>query len=1394
MRFSSWQAVVPGKNEPDTSTQGAKRQEAQSGVRGRHRRLGARLATVRVAPAFVATAIVATAVVAPGALRRAAAQEPPECLSPDPADWPAPARPYFMLVVDTSGSMTACTTPPTAYPNECDQTAPGYQLNSCGLVPNRINDAKCALQQTVLAFGGQVNFGLSTFGTFLSGCNAGACVSDCGTPDGGTCDFDIYGCTFNAFPGSVSSCGNTPGCLAGAGPAAPNFGEDLWLNGGNIVVPMQQDPWWLATPSVDNTADLLEWFDGDCTGDRELFAGGGTPISGALQSAAQYLRAGWNPAWSEDNYCPGLSYAFPTPLDVQDRACRSVNVILVTDGDDTCNGQAAAEAAATDLFSNGVTLGVKNWPVRTHVIQFAGGNAANTDAIANAGGTGSSIFATNETQLAVALANIVAGAVQPEVCNNGDDNCNGCTDEGYRHYCNQAQTCCAWTTAAQRDTCLANYEASIPGNPPSGDLSLLPCTTAAQQADPATWLCFDPGDICDEQDNNCQDGVDEGQTKCGSPLACPSAEVCDGQDNDCDGQTDEGNVCAGCVPSPEVCDGCDNDCDGIADNPPPGGFPTLACGLTTPANCVGSIACQAPQAVPTGTCAAGAGYGSCTNNPQPEVCDGVDNNCNGQADEGIASTACVPPSHPPGLDYGPNSVCQQGSTACVNGATQCLGGVGPQAGEICNGIDDDCDGQIDEGPVFGEGLSCGINNPPCSPGTTACVNGALVCQGGVSPQAEVCDGLDNDCDGSIDDAPLADAPLPGQTGCWNLPGTCCNQQGLSWCPPPGGACNGPGALSAPCTAGTLTCQGSLGWACVNDVPPVAEVCDGADNNCNGLVDDGTLPNVGGGCGTNVGACSPGTFACVNGALDCVGDVGPTPETCNNIDDDCDGTTDNGVPAMGPCTPPYDTNLYPGPRTNPPCQPGVLECDGMGNFVCNGGVGPTPEVCDGLDNDCDANIDENGAQPDGIDGSPNPFPPPTANIGDACNDTQGTCEPGTYSCLNGLFACLGGQGPVFETCDCEDNDCDGVSDESPEPGEPPICSPGKDCIKDSDFCQCAEPCGSGEFPCPTGQVCRTVQIQGSMGQTAQYCVVDFETQCGDCTTRTVNDGDGNAVCAPLGTDPANCNNTPECVCKGPAGCTEPCAGVDCSEGKVCSNFGPNPGTCVDDVCYLTGCAGCDQACSNGSCLPNPCASNTCAANEVCKPTADFTGFTCVGSCAEVTCAAGEACRDGACVPTCNPDCPAGEVCDESTQTCVTDQCPPDGCPNGAYCDPVTGVCGDYPCEGVVCPSGQTCQEGDCFEDASVGTGGSAGSGGSGGEAGNGGDRPTGPGVTATTGAGGDVPTGAFGLPTGGGGCACEVAGATPARSQDAPWRWASWLGLLGAGIVRRRRRRRAGGAR
>ncbi len=1289
----------------------------------------------------VLAGLASIAVAAPAA----AQAEDPLCLSPNPALWPAPSRPYFMIAFDTSGSMTSSVA----------------TNNSCGYPNNRLGHGRCAVKNTMQAFAGEARFGLASFARVMSNCGA-------------TC---FSGCTYANLPGnSGGNCGN--GCGPEPTPGATNSSSRA---GANILVPLAAD----SQPT--NATQILGYVDNNCTGSQELFADGCTPLNGILRDMYRYYSSSWTR--------PGGAVTYTSPLTSAasgERACRSVNVILVTDGGETCDVTADAVDAAADLFAGFTKDGI-NWKVRTFVIDFGNVGAA-ADQIAAAGGTTAAYTASDEVQLSQALATIIGGAIKPEVCNNADDNCNGCTDEGYSHYCNQRTDCCTLARA----TCLSQYTASITPANPQGDLTKLPCTTQLQSTQPLDWLCYNPTEQCNNADDNCNGQTDEGVLKCGNPPHCPTAEVCNNEDDNCDGVIDNAagsgipfSACPNnCQPSPEICDGCDNDCDGVADD----GVAAIPCGFSPPGNCTGTQSCVSTgQAVPIGGCVGAGvpkGFGTCNNSPATEICDGLDNNCNGTVDEGIAPTTCTIPGQP-GLVYKdtfPPSQCVKGQLPC-NGT--CSGWIGPSA-EICDGIDNDCDGVVDDG-VPGVGQACGVQGGICTKGTTACVGGVLVCQGGTPPQPESCNGIDDDCDGQVDDAPLTDQPA--QPGCWNLPATGCNpvcsHSNVQWCPPAGGTCTGTGTLTTPCQAGSLVCNGNQGWKCQGGKTPSPEVCDGVDNDCDGTKDD-NVSGVGQTCGNTTPPCQPGLTACVNGTIECQGGVKPTPEVCNAIDDDCNGTVDDGLGLGGPCAPTYDTTLYPGDRTKGQCKPGVSQCDtqGSGQTVCVGGVGPSPEICDGIDNDCDGQTDEPGPAPDGIDGTANPSNP-NQKIGDACGTDEGECQKGQLICDNGKFACANGIGPQPEKCDCLDNDCDGNIDEDApdtDAGELPICSPGKSCVAlAAGVCQCAVPC-KGEI-CPGGAVCETVTKSGTT-ETGKFCVND---PCGDCSKKTVKDPTtGEVVCGPGGSGAG----LPECKCKGDLGCQSPCFGVQCPSGQACAPTGPAVGTCQpQNNCNFFGCKA-GEICSNSACVDDPCDPNTCQAGEVCKPNETFTEPRCVKSCASVTCQAGEKCVEGECKATgCGQDCPTGQVCapaGDASFSCAPDKCQTEGglaCSNGSYCDPATGACGNDPCTGVKCPSdAEWCQNGECVWKPETGTGGTGGTSGTGGGgAGGSGAKDGGAGSGGTAGTAGSAgsgepPKGVWGLATGGGGCACSSVGE---RERLTPA--ALLLFALGALTFTRRRR-------
>lgn len=152
----------------------------------------------------------------------------------------------------------------------------------------------------------------------------------------------------------------------------------------------------------------------------------------------------------------------------------------------------------------------------------------------------------------------------------------------------------------------------------------------------------------------------------------------------------------------------------------------------------------------------------------------------------------------------------------------------------------------------------------------------------------------------------------------------------------GEACDTEAPVNSPCHVGKLDVTDR--WVvCVQTTSAVPEICDGIDNDCNGTIDEGqTRPP---GCDTGAGECQKrGTWACTNGKMVCTL-ANPQPESCNNLDDDCDGATDN-VPAQA-CD-------------NAPAQG---ECR-KGQRTCGGCVASAPhdEVCDGLDNNCDGIAD------------------------------------------------------------------------------------------------------------------------------------------------------------------------------------------------------------------------------------------------------------------------------------------------------------------------------------------------------------------------------------------------------------------------------------------------------
>jgi hypothetical protein len=294
----------------------------------------------------------------------------------------------------------------------------------------------------------------------------------------------------------------------------------------------------------------------------------------------------------------------------------------------------------------------------------------------------------------------------------------------------------------------------------------------------------------------------------------------------------------------------------------------------------------------------------------------------------------------PGL-LGP---CAYGQKICmVSEWSDCRQVVNPRR-ELCNRIDDDCDGHFNEAPETSQNNTLSqpcYSGPPdtlkigiCHGGLSLCEEhedfgwGFYQCREQRPPAEERCNNLDDDCDDAIDEGVLNDCGV-----CGDVPEEVCDNEDND--------CDG------------LTDEGVLN-ACSQCGEVPEELCDHEDNDCDGETDEG------------LGNCECGNPTYV-----------PQPEVCNGLDEDCDDLIDEG-PAGGPLTMLCATDVRTreintferredGPQyQGNTCRVGLAFCDShinlngvfeYGYFECLQEVLPGVERCDQLDNDCDGDIDE-----------------------------------------------------------------------------------------------------------------------------------------------------------------------------------------------------------------------------------------------------------------------------------------------------------------------------------------------------------------------------------------------------------------------------------------------------
>ena len=440
-----------------------------------------------------------------------------------------------------------------------------------------------------------------------------------------------------------------------------------------------------------------------------------------------------------------------------------------------------------------------------------------------------------------------------------------------------------------------------------------------------------------------------------------------------------------------------------------------------------------------------------------EVCDGLDNDCDGQVDETFDDCCQDGEVRGCGVNAG---ICTVGEQICVDGTWNECNGINIIF-EVCDGLDNDCDGQVDEQVndccQDGEVRGCGIDVGVCTAGEQSCVAGTWNECNGMNAVVEACDGLDNDCDGITDESVVnacGECGLVPTELCDGLDNDCdgSTDEGLlNTCgncrPQPTEVCDN---LDNDCDGSTD--EGLLN-TCGDCRPQPLEICDGIDNDCDGQTDEQIMGDV---CVSGDGQCrSIGRLVCSNGQSVCDAILGaPSTEACDGIDNDCDGTIDEGSNGSIVCEElcdrldndndgEIDENVQNrcgecGDLPLEVCDGNDNDCDGsIDEGVTNlcGTCGVLVEMCDGVDNDCDDRIDEAlmtrpAEMCDGVDNDCDGMVDELLTRGQ-CVLGDGLCRVGGVErCFNGQFRCDGNPNlPSVERCDGFDNDCDGNTDEN-----------------------------------------------------------------------------------------------------------------------------------------------------------------------------------------------------------------------------------------------------------------------------------------------------------------------------------------------------------------------------
>ncbi|MEZ4251186.1 MAG: putative metal-binding motif-containing protein [Polyangiales bacterium] len=590
-------------------------------------------------------------------------------------------------------------------------------------------------------------------------------------------------------------------------------------------------------------------------------------------------------------------------------------------------------------------------------------------------------------------------------------------------------------------------------------------TNRDEDCDPRTYG-FRDADMDGEGDARCCNTDDAGDVLCGLDcddmrpgVSSTSTEACDGFDNDCDGTVDEG-VMLTFYP--------DMDGDDFGDD---------AMGAVT--------ACAAPEGY-------SANVGDCDDTASDvnpglgERCDRpaageepVDENCNGMANEDCDCTeGTTRPCMLPGL-------CASGVEICDSGTWSTTCSIEPEVDTMCDGIDTDCDGRVDEGlvvtcyrdddndtypgPAAGAEPRCPVSGRGevggCPPGYTnvAPTMATRDCddtRSTVSPGAEeVCvEGAmvdrDDDCDGTVDEGVAVTCWVDSDNDLYPAAGASQDRCVVGGRETAGG-----------CPFNTTNRNPTMGVDCddsaFNVNPAAMELCDGesVDENCDGMANPPAICSCSGNvmracsAGGLFGVCASGTQTCMSGAWSACSTPPGTESGCNGADDDCDGTTDEGFTVTCYTDLDHDGYAPSGATATQRCSCGAgsnttdRAPTGM-NVDCNDGnaaIHPgATEICDRLDNDCSSGGGAEVLEDADNDGYARPTAACTGGFPKTdCNDADSRFRPSqpTYFTSGGCVGHVSVKSCAAGTlCDCSngfslplnfDFDCDGTVEPQPE---------------------------------------------------------------------------------------------------------------------------------------------------------------------------------------------------------------------------------------------------------------------------------------------------------------------------------------------------------------------------